>query len=114
MTVKELSDLTGLSTKTITNFEKGRREPLLPTLRILSKVLQVPISYLGCFEKLPEHTLGQRIMKARLYHGLTRSEFAQALGVDVKTVFNWEHERCAPLPPQCLMLKNYLSVLDHQ
>ena len=53
------------------------------TVRALAKALEQLIWFLGCYEVLPEDTLGQRIRKARLYHGLTKKEFADKLGLGV-------------------------------
>ncbi|PSK19394.1 hypothetical protein C7R94_11560 [Brevibacillus sp. NRRL NRS-603] len=47
-----------------------------PSFRRLSKVLGVSVAFLSCFEKLPESTLGERIIKARFYYGYTKREFA--------------------------------------
>lgn len=66
------------------------------TVRALAKALEQPIWFLGCYEVLPEDTLGQRIRKARLYHGLTKKEFADKLGLGVneKTIRLWEADLC--------------------
>lgn len=55
------------------------------TVRALAEALKQPVWFLGCYELLPEDTLGQRIRKARLYHGLTKKEFANRFGVNEKT-----------------------------
>lgn len=111
MTIKDLAAAAGLSIATIGNLESNRTHASLPHLRILAKVLGVPIAFLGCFERLPENTLGQRITKARLYHGLTKKEMAQAMGVNPKTLRGWENDMHQP--PRCYItaLIRYLAIL---
>lgn len=43
--------------------------------------------------RVPVFSLGERIHKARKDLGLSQQEFADMLGVDRKTVGNWESER---------------------
>nr|WP_078060614.1 helix-turn-helix transcriptional regulator [Desulfotomaculum copahuensis] len=112
MTIRDLSTATGLSVTAIGNLEADKFNAALPNLRLLAKALGVPIAYLGCFEKLPENTLGQRITKARLYHGLTKEEMALAIGVDPKTLRNWEQGKHVPLPRYFNVLNQYLKVLE--
>jgi len=111
MTIRDLCAVTGLSDVTILNLESDKFNASLPNLRIFAKVLRVSIGYLGCFEMLPENTLAQRITKARLFHGLTKEEFAQIIGVDVKTLRNWEQGKHVPLPRYSDALNQYLEVL---
>lgn len=70
--------------------------PSLKTLRKLSACLGQPIHYLGGYDKLPEGTFGERLKKARLYHGLTKEEAAQKLRIDPKTITSWETDRVEP------------------
>lgn len=97
MLVKELAAASGLSAAAIIHIEKNHKKPSLPNLRLLSKIFGKPVSYLGCFENLPEETLGQKIKKARLYRGYTKVEFAKLIGVDVKTLRCWENDIHRPL-----------------
>jgi len=83
----------------------------LPILRMIPKSLCISIEYLSCFEILPENTLAQRVTKARLFHGLTKEEFAQIIGVDVKTLRNWEQGKYVPLPRYTDDLNQYLVML---
>ncbi|HEX6922350.1 MAG TPA: hypothetical protein VF149_00885, partial [Bacillales bacterium] len=46
------------------------------TIKKLAKVLSKPIWYLGCYDILPEKTIGQKFKKARLHHALTLSDAA--------------------------------------
>lgn len=107
----DLASITGLCTRTIGLVESNKQIASPPTLRLLSKALDVPISFLGCFEQLPETTLGNRITKARLYHGYTKREFALLLDVDVRTLFNWENDRFVPLDSHLNLLTGYIDIL---
>lgn len=112
MTIRDLAAVTGLSVAAIGNLEADKFNASLPNLRMLAKALGVPVAYLGCFERLPENTLGQRITKARLYHGLTKEEMARAIGVDPKTLRSWEQGKHVPLPRYLNVLNQYLKVLE--
>lgn len=46
--------------------------------------------------RIPTWTLGERIRKAREDAGLSQQQFADRLGVDRKSVTNWEGNRHAP------------------
>ncbi|OUQ85210.1 hypothetical protein B5G50_28350 [Brevibacillus brevis] len=56
-----------------------------PSLRRLSKVLGVSVAFLDCFEKLLESTLGERIIKARLFYEYTKKEFVALLEISERT-----------------------------
>ena len=70
--------------------------------------------FLGCYEKLPEDTLGQRIRKTRLYHGLTKKEFSDRLGVNEKTVRLWEADLCTLAGSSMKSLAPYLGSFNGQ
>ncbi len=46
--------------------------------------------------RFPATTLGQRIRKRRLEHGLKQVELAGLLGVNPRTIVNWEKDRTKP------------------
>lgn len=110
MTIKDLSQTTGLSERAISFLETDRGNAALPTLRLLAEILGVQVAFLGCFESLPEDTLGQRIKKARLYHGYNKKEFANMIGVKVHTLMKWEKGLTKPLKSYKLLLA-YLDLL---
>ncbi|MBH0331471.1 DNA-binding protein [Brevibacillus brevis] len=87
MYLVDLAAATGLCTRTIGLAEANKLKVSPPSLRRLSKVLCVSVAFLGCFEKLPESTLGQRIIKARFYYGYTKREFAALLGISERTLY---------------------------
>ena len=111
LTIKDLAEMTKISRASIIRFEAGEN-PSIMTLRKLAKALGVKVAYLGCFESLPENTLGQRITKARLYHGLTKREFAAKLGTDEKIVRQWEQDKHVPSKKFIDKINHYLKILD--
>ncbi len=107
----DLAAATGLCTRTIGLAEANKLKVSPPSLRRLSKVLGVSVAFLGGFEKLPESTFGERIVKARLFHGYTKREFAKLLGVHERTLFDWEHNRKIPPAAPLNDLSRYLDIL---
>ena len=95
LTMAQLADLAGVTVQTIQNAEL-RNKVSLPALRKYSKILNVPIHFLGCFEELPERSIGEKLRKARLYRGLTKKELAMIFKVNAKTIWNWETDTSTP------------------
>ncbi len=50
--------------------------------------------------RFPAATFGQRIRKRRLEHGLKQVELAGLLGVNTRTIVNWEKDRTRPRSSQ--------------
>ncbi len=50
--------------------------------------------------RFPAMTLGQRIRKRRLEQGLKQMELAGLLGVNPRTIVNWEKDRTRPRSSQ--------------
>jgi transcriptional regulator with XRE-family HTH domain len=109
MDIVDVARAAGLSSATVSKVENGRQIPIVVTVRALAEVLKQPIWFLGCYETLPEDTLGQRIRKARLYEGLTKKEFADKLGVNEKTVRLWEADLCTLASGSLRSLAPYLT-----
>jgi transcriptional regulator with XRE-family HTH domain len=112
MTINDLAAAAGLSAVAISKLEAGKTVAALKNLRKFSSLLGLPVAYLGRFEDLPEDTLGQRINKARLCHGLTKQELARSVGVDRKTLYHWEMNRHIPLERYLIVLQRFLQVLE--
>lgn len=77
--IVDVARAANLSSATVSKVENSRQIPILVTIWALAEVLKQPIWFLGCYELLPEDTLGQHIRKACLYHALTKKEFAERL-----------------------------------
>ncbi|MBY0088811.1 helix-turn-helix transcriptional regulator [Brevibacillus brevis] len=58
-----------------------------------------------------ESTLRERIIKARLYNGYTKREFAALLGISERTLYEWEHGRRIPPEEQRVIIERYLDTL---
>ncbi len=112
MDIVDVARVAGLSSATVSKVENGRQIPIVVTVRALAEALKQPIWFLGCYDVLPEDTLGQRIRKARLYHGLTKKEFAGRLGVNEKTVRLWEADLCKLAGSSMERLTPYFSQLS--
>ncbi|MDA5110811.1 helix-turn-helix domain-containing protein [Brevibacillus thermoruber] len=67
-------------------------------------------TYLVCFENLPEHTLGQRIKKARLYLGYNKREFAKKIGVSARMIWLWEKDEYRPSEKYMERLDKFLAI----
>lgn len=109
--VAELANLIGVSQPVISYFESGRRVPTINNLQKIAEALGVSVAYLGDFESLPESTFAEKVKKARLYHGLLKKDFALLIGVDTKTIQNWETGRTIPFAKQMNLLHPYLMIL---
>jgi DNA-binding transcriptional regulator YiaG len=55
-----------------------------------------------------EIDFGRRVAELRKRLGLSQSEFAEAYGLDVRTLRNWEQGRCSPDSG----MRQYLAVID--
>jgi transcriptional regulator with XRE-family HTH domain len=111
MLLVDLAAATGLSVRSLRLAEQNKTTVSPPNLRRLSEALAVPIAYLGCFENLPEHTLGQRIKKARLYHGYNKREFGEILGVSRRMIVGWEKDEYRLSEKYMKRLDTFLAIL---
>lgn len=60
--------------------------------------------------RVPVFTLGERIRKAREDQGYSQAEFAIRLGVDRKTVSNWEGTRNQPRYGDLMLIASVTDV----
>ncbi len=104
MTIVDLAKVIKMTPENLGRIENNTYRTSLQSLRKLSEALGCAVSYLGCFESLPEDTFEQRIQKARIFRGLTKREVAKYLGVHEKTIREWEQGKRKPRG-------NYLEVL---
>jgi len=112
MTIKQVADKTELREATVSHAENGKSIEIA-TIKKLSIILEQPIWWLGCFENLPSETLAQRIRKCRLYHGFTKRQFADKLGINEKTVRLWEDQISEPSVESLKLLQPYFSIIEH-
>lgn len=60
--------------------------------------------------RVPVFSLGDRIRKVRDDLGLSQQQFADQLGVDRKTVSNWESEKNRPRRRDLMMISSVADV----
>ncbi|MGQ7277455.1 helix-turn-helix domain-containing protein [Brevibacillus thermoruber] len=110
MLLVDLATATGLSVRSLRLAEQNKSSVSPSNLKKLSEALGVSVAYLGCFEILPEHTLGQRIKKARLYHGYNKREFGKKLGVSTRMILWWEKDVYRPSEKYMERLDKFLAI----
>ncbi|MFW9331738.1 helix-turn-helix domain-containing protein [Paenibacillus polymyxa] len=113
LSIRELAVRVGVTSQTISIAERNVCPPKIGTVRKLAKVLKQPIWYVGCYENMSENTLGEKIKKARHYHGLTKVEAGIRLGVNSKTILQWESDIHKP-KRLGLILENFIKILGHK
>lgn len=114
LTISELASASGVHQNSINLIELKKRNPCVTTIRLLAAALKQDIWYLGCYETLPTETLGQQLCKARLFHGLTKKEFAKQIGVNEKTIRLWKSDLCKLTSESMLRIKSFLHILSIQ
>ncbi|MBP2632526.1 MAG: hypothetical protein H6Q70_3154 [Firmicutes bacterium] len=83
----------------------------IATLKKISDVLEQPIEFLGCFENMPETTFGERLKKARYYHGYDRKEAAETLGFNTRSFYDWERDKREPSIESLNRLYPFINIL---
>ncbi|MBI1804137.1 MAG: helix-turn-helix transcriptional regulator [Ignavibacteriae bacterium] len=85
-----MAKLLGVTTSTITNWEKNRGGS---ALRLIPNIT----TFLG-YDPVPETatTLGQKIKLYRRSRGLSMKKLAKKLGIDPTTLTRWERGRSVP------------------
>ncbi len=107
----ELANLIGLNYYAISCIEKSGKFRL-ETLRKLSKALDKPASYLGCFENMPESTFQERFKKARHYHAFDLLTTAKYLGVNQRTIYMWENGLSSPSKENIKNANEFMNILN--
>lgn len=111
ISVRELAAATGLTETAIIYIEGNKNPASLSSLKKFSNVIGASVSYLGCFENLPEKTFGERLKKARLFHGLLMKEMASKLGISERTLRDWELDKREPPEKHFHTIDMYLQIL---
>lgn len=114
LSIAELAEASGLSTVTISKAELDKINMQPNNIKLLSIILERPVFYLGCYESFPDKTFGQRLIKARLFHGQTKKEFALDIGIDVHTLRDWESDIRLPSNKYFDLLEKRLSILNEE
>ncbi|NGQ97504.1 transcriptional regulator [Brevibacillus sp. SYP-B805] len=112
MLLVDLAKATGLSVVSLRLADQNKTAITPPNLRVLADALGVSVAYLGCFENLPEETLGQQIKKARLYHGYTKVGFARIFGLSARMIQGWEKDEYLPTEKYMTTLSKFLKIFE--
>ena len=99
ITQQELADLSGISLRALSNYEKGSRIPPLEIMIRIAKALNVDIKDLD--EKSPlvdyyDDILGKKIKLYRKYKSLTQKQLADKIGVSEITIRRYESNQKEP------------------
>jgi transcriptional regulator with XRE-family HTH domain len=111
----DLAQQVNLCSNLISGIENGRTTKVnIGSVKIVAKILDKPIWYIGCYDLLPEESFCQQIKKARLYHGMTKIEAGDYLGVNNKTYRLWEKGTHKPDKENQRKLQKYIEILYKQ
>ena len=80
---KDVARLIGVTTDTVTNWEKGRSNP---DLKQIPRVLE----FLGYDPRPKDDSIASQLTRARQARGLSQKELARILKVDPSTLSKWE------------------------
>ena len=83
LTIKRLSELSGISACSIGAAEHGKIIPNLGTIAAIAAALNIPSYVFTEADKMPEETLLQRLDKARVMRCLSWPALAKDIGVDM-------------------------------
>ena len=87
---KDVAQRLGVTTDSVTNWEKGRSSP---RLHLIPKIVEFP-----GYSPLPDESssFGGRIIQARRAMGVRQDQLARQLGVDPSTLARWERQNIQP------------------
>lgn len=84
-TTTEFAEMTGLSLPVINQLEKSGKIVPIRTMKKLTKAFpQYPAWFIGGYDFMPERTLDERIMKAKMYRAHTLAETELAIGARIR------------------------------
>jgi len=109
--IKTLAAKVGIDAVHLSQLEgKTTGTAAMKTLRKLATKLEQPVWFLGCFENMPEETFFEKLEKARCYHGHTKVEMAEELGIHERIIFNWKKKEPSQIIKEKVLL--YCKILD--
>jgi transcriptional regulator with XRE-family HTH domain len=85
-----VAKLLKVSTDTVYNWEKNRREPMV---HLIPRITQF-LGYL--LPLLNRETMGQKIIAYRSAQGMSQRKLALQLNIDPSTLGRWERDECLP------------------
>ena len=99
-----MAKLVGVSTDTVTNWEKNRSNP---DLRAVPAVLE----FLGYDPRKVDESIGGQLVRARQARGLSQRELARTIGADPSTLSKWEQGKRTPQGPSIHRVRRFLDSL---
>lgn len=105
----EFAELTGLCQPVIKRLEKNGEIVPIRTMKKLAKALpEYPIWFIGGYDFMPERTLNERLMKAKMYRCHVLAETEKAIGARIR------NGKLTEIPGERRMkrIKKYVSIID--
>jgi transcriptional regulator with XRE-family HTH domain len=100
---REVAQILGADTDSVTNWEKNRTAPTLPFLpKIIEFLGYVPLSIIP-------RNYGEKIALYRKLAGLSQEELARRLRVDPGTLGKWENGKSQPSPKLFQKLEDFFK-----
>lgn len=93
LTIKQLSELSGVTACTIGAAEHGKSIPNLANIAAIATALNIPAYIFTEADKMPEETLLQRLDKARVMRCLSWPALAKDIGVDVADLCKFKQDK---------------------
>ena len=111
MTQADLAEHLGVSTTVVGSWERGNSIPTMQKGRQLANWLTEPASAVRAKTSI-NTDLGERIQAKRMMLGISQSELARRLGIDKKSIREWEYGRLAPSKTRVQTLIEWLNGSD--
>ena len=111
MTQTDLAEHLGVSTAVVGSWEHGNSMPTMQKGRQLADWLTEPASA-GRAKTSITTDLGERIQAKRMKLGISQTELGKRLGIDKKSIRNWEYGRRAPSKTYAQTLIAWLNESD--
>lgn len=99
----DVANMFAVCEDSITGWENGRSEP---QIQYYPKIIQ----FLG-YNPFPVNTetLGGRIHKYRIEHGLSHKKFGKLIGIDASTIRSWEDNHTTPGHINLRKIKEFIN-----
>ena len=111
MTQADLAEHLGVSTAVVGSWERGNSMPTMQKGRQLANWLTEPASA-GRAKTSINTDLGERIQAKRMMLGISQSELGKRLGIDKKSIREWEYGWRAPSKTYAQTLIEWLNESD--
>ena len=112
LTIKRLSELSGVTACTIGATEHGKSIPNLANIAAIAAALNIPSCIFTEADKMPEETLLQRLDKARVMRCLSWPALAKEIGVDMADLCKFKQGQKV-WPALIEHIVNYLDKLNN-